>query len=225
MEFKSVVILNVIPILLLKQFSRHLVSVVIIIYSIHCIFVLLHHFKMNVQLNCTYLNFIVISLVFFLTGFYFEVAILHGLSKKNFHEEYTENSLIRSNFIVKEPEKIDQALVEHDTGSESLLRGAIKTLAPSISTDLSLKLKSDVFYKDTIGSLPNSVSSWRAAQIDWHHLLPPPQHLSSWERFGKEQSGSLRLLVSKEEQLTDYLTRFHESGLASKFGRGKEILP
>lgn len=71
------------------------------------------------------------------------------------------------------------------------------------------------FYRDIITSVPPLVQAWRQAKVDWHMLLP--KHDSSWERFGKNQKG-LRVLVSKEEQLTDYLTMFHESGLASKYG-------
>jgi hypothetical protein len=71
------------------------------------------------------------------------------------------------------------------------------------------------FYRDMITFVPPLVQAWRQAKVDWHQLLP--KHDSSWERFGKNQKG-LRVLVSKEEQLADYLTMFHESGLASKYG-------
>lgn len=66
-------------------------------------------------------------------------------------------------------------------------------------------------------SIPEIVRAWRAAKLDWHELLP--HHNSAWERFGTPQKeGKLQLLISKEMQLTDYLTRFHESGLSSKYG-------
>jgi hypothetical protein len=71
------------------------------------------------------------------------------------------------------------------------------------------------YYRDVIGEVPQIVKSWRAAELDWHDLLP--QHMSSWERFGEKKG--LRLLVSKEEQVTDYLTRFTESGLAAEYGQ------
>lgn len=65
--------------------------------------------------------------------------------------------------------------------------------------------------------VPPLVKAWRNAKIDWHQLLP--DHLSSWERFGVPgKDGKLKLLVAKETQATDYLTRFHESGLAAKYG-------
>lgn len=70
------------------------------------------------------------------------------------------------------------------------------------------------YYRDIIGELPELVKSWRNAQLDWHDLLP--KHMSTWERFGEKKG--LRLLVSKEEQITDYLTRFTESGLADGYG-------
>jgi hypothetical protein len=71
------------------------------------------------------------------------------------------------------------------------------------------------YYRDIIGELPEVVKAWRGAQLDWHDLLP--KHMSTWERFGEKKG--LRLLVSKEEQITDYLTRFTESGLADAYGR------
>ena len=65
--------------------------------------------------------------------------------------------------------------------------------------------------------VPNIVKSWRAAKIDWHSLVP--KHPGQWERFGTPQGeGKLRLLVSKETLITDYLTRFQESGLAGMYG-------
>jgi hypothetical protein len=66
-------------------------------------------------------------------------------------------------------------------------------------------------------TIPPIVAAWRAAKLDWHSLLPA--HNSKWERFGTPQhEGKLRMLVGKEVQATDFLTRFHESGLAAKFG-------
>jgi hypothetical protein len=73
-----------------------------------------------------------------------------------------------------------------------------------------------VFYRDILTFVPPLVQAWRQAKVDWHQLLP--KHDSSWERFGKGQKG-LRVLVAKEEQLTDHLTMFQESGLAGKYGK------
>lgn len=65
--------------------------------------------------------------------------------------------------------------------------------------------------------VPNIVQSWRAAKLDWHTLLPP--HNSIWERYGTPEKGQgLRLLVSKEIQVTNFLTQFHESGLSALYG-------
>jgi hypothetical protein len=41
--------------------------------------------------------------------------------------------------------------------------------------------------------------------------------MSTWEKYGEKKG--LRLLVSKEEQIADYLTRFTESGLADAYGQ------
>lgn len=66
-------------------------------------------------------------------------------------------------------------------------------------------------------AVPAIVKSWRAAKLDWHELLP--RHNSIWERFGNPEKGQgLRLLISKEMQVTDFLTQFHESGLSVKYG-------
>jgi hypothetical protein len=68
------------------------------------------------------------------------------------------------------------------------------------------------------GSIPPVVKSWRQAKLDWHELLPI--HNSVWERFGNpSKDGKFQALVSKEVLVTDYLTRFHESGLSEKYGR------
>ena len=67
-------------------------------------------------------------------------------------------------------------------------------------------------------NVPNIVKSWRAAKLDWHTLLP--LHNSIWERYGSPQKGDgLRLLVSKELQVTNFLTQFEESGLSAMFGK------
>jgi hypothetical protein len=70
---------------------------------------------------------------------------------------------------------------------------------------------------DYDNTVPNIVNAWRSAKLDWHKLLP--QHNSLWERFGTPQGeGKLNRLVNKETLVTDYLTRFHESGLSAQFG-------
>ena len=71
--------------------------------------------------------------------------------------------------------------------------------------------------------VPPIVRSWRNAKLDWHSLLPI--HNSIWERYGTPEKGQgLRLLVSKEIQVTDYLTQFHESGLSAKYGKNHGVL-
>jgi hypothetical protein len=70
------------------------------------------------------------------------------------------------------------------------------------------------YYRDKIGPVPQVVAAWREAKLDWHELLP--KHMSKWERFGDTKG--LRLLVSKEEAVADYLTRFAESGMKDAYG-------
>jgi hypothetical protein len=70
---------------------------------------------------------------------------------------------------------------------------------------------------------PPLVTAWRQGKIDWHDLLP--KHLSSWERFGTPtKDNQLRLLIGKEEQLTDMLTQFAESGLSQQYGYNHGVL-
>ena len=84
-------------------------------------------------------------------------------------------------------------------------------LSDSVDTDSSL------FADEAKDNVPSIVRAWRNAKLDWHQLLPT--HNSLWERFGTPQKeGKLRLLVSKEMMVTDYLTRYHESGLSGKYG-------
>eukprot|EP01032_Pedospumella_encystans_P020473 gene20473-23255_t len=68
-----------------------------------------------------------------------------------------------------------------------------------------------------MNNVPNIVSAWRNAKLDWHQLVPA--HSSLWERFGvPKNEGKLPLLINKETLITDYLTRYHESGLSSMYG-------
>lgn len=98
--------------------------------------------------------------------------------------------------------------VEEPDVSAIVKVGAEKNLLDIADTSSGLRIESNV---------PHVVSAWREAKLDWHLLLP--KHLSKWERFGPPPDGAkLSLLVSKEIQITDYLTRFHESGLAAKYG-------
>ena len=65
--------------------------------------------------------------------------------------------------------------------------------------------------------VPSIVRAWREAKLDWHELLP--KHNSKWERYGTPERGKgLQLLVNKETQVTDFLTRYQESGLSSMYG-------
>lgn len=72
--------------------------------------------------------------------------------------------------------------------------------------------------KGAFENLPAAVKSWRQAKLDWHDLVP--KHNSKWERFGDAPKGyKLRNLVDKEVMVTNYLTRFHESGLSTRYGK------
>ena len=64
--------------------------------------------------------------------------------------------------------------------------------------------------------LPHIIQLFRTAKLDWHTLIP--KHDSSFERYFKNESQNFQLKVLKEKSVTDYLTRFHESGLSSLYG-------
>eukprot|EP01038_Epipyxis_sp_PR26KG_P008032 gene8032-10884_t len=87
----------------------------------------------------------------------------------------------------------------------------IKAVDTMIKTNIYDRLQ------DTIENVPPLVKAWRSAKLDWHSLLP--KHNSWWERFGTPtKEGKLPLLVNKEILVTNYLTRYIESGLSSQFG-------
>lgn len=111
----------------------------------------------------------------------------------------------------------------HFGGLEPVASGPFIRSVPDVKSEtivnISASNMSDVSTVVRFSQLevPNIVRVWRQGLLDWHFLLPA--HNSKWERFGTPQKeGKLRLLVSKEVQVTDYLTRFYESGLASKYG-------
>ena len=66
--------------------------------------------------------------------------------------------------------------------------------------------------------LPPLIDAWRNGKIDWHDLIPA--HSSLWERYGesKDDKFNFMKLVMKEIAVTDYLTQYQDSGLASNFG-------
>ena len=68
------------------------------------------------------------------------------------------------------------------------------------------------------GPLPPIVEAFRQGHVDWHDLIP--QHASLWERYGESRDDKFRFLtlVMKEEKVTDYLTRWDESGLRAVYG-------
>lgn len=90
--------------------------------------------------------------------------------------------------------------------------------APGVADDTSINSNGLFLTAVEDANVPNIVRSWRTGKLDWHALLPA--HNSVWERFGTPDKGKgLRLLVSKEMQVTDFLTQYHQSGLSSKYGK------
>ena len=66
--------------------------------------------------------------------------------------------------------------------------------------------------------LPPVVEAWQRGMVDWHDLLP--EHNTFLEKFGDSSDSKFNFmkLVAKEEAITDYLTRYKESGLQAEYG-------
>ena len=176
---------------------------------------------------------LVIATVCFLMGFVFQVLYLsnsqHISLKSKFHLKNNvglgTNELQRLHDV---EEKFADQLKEIDNLKESIERnhnaqiGGVNTKLESSSSSSSSS--SSLFLSHvTDDVVPNIVKAWRKAKLDWHAMLPV--HNSIWERYGTPEKGKgLRLLVSKEIQVTNFLTQFHESGLSAKYGKNHGTL-
>lgn len=144
---------------------------------------------------------------FFLTGFLSQI----------FFSFRSHNNYPPSNFRMR-------VAKTNDDGSSSLkLSGDVTKWSQTNEsnnavTESNVDIPSSLLLSAVADSVvPNIVKSWRAGKLDWHTLLP--LHNSIWERYGTPEKGKgLRLLVSKEMQVTNFLTQFHESGLSALYG-------
>ena len=138
---------------------------------------------------------LIIVISCFVLGFVYQVLFISS------HQSGTP--LLRRDNTVNQPASIVQQKIIHKYKSSTYEQ----YVGPSASTS----------------HVPHLVQVWRKALIDWHDLIP--KHNSAWERFGTPvKEGKLRLLVSKEEQLTDFLTQYHTSGLSGRFGHNHGAL-
>jgi Glycosyltransferase 61 len=149
---------------------------------------------------------VIIVGVFFLTGF------LSGIifSFRSHHDYPPSNfrlSTAKSNVDVPNSHVVN--LNQMDNSNDIKIENGAVVSSP---------VRSKIFLSAVTDEVvPNIVRSWRAAKLDWHTLLP--LHNSIWERYGTPEKGKgLRLLVSKEIQVTNFLTQFHESGLSALYG-------
>lgn len=154
------------------------------------------------------------AVICFGLGLAFQVYIAHGmhsaLIKPNDNRPSNGIPVTRSEV---EPPSSPQIIQE---GGDSSVYVRETSAVSRTSTKPLVNLHKDprsFRYRDIL-TLPPIVQAWRQAKVDWHEIIP--QHLSNWERFGASQG--LSLLVSKEVQLTNYLTRMDESGLLDKYG-------
>lgn len=144
-------------------------------------------------------NLFIAIVVLLSCGFVFQIGFLY------YHHPIT-NAMMPSSLRSQYLRPLPLAVTSHAVGD---LNGP---LAVSSSRErASLELDS------VLSNVPPIVAAWRAGKLDWHELIPA--HNSKWEKYGTPgKDGMLRLLASKEEQVTDYLTRFHASGLSSRYG-------
>eukprot|EP01041_Mallomonas_annulata_P000483 gene483-908_t len=178
------------------------------------------------QLSCLQI-FVIISVICFGLGFFGQVLLLGAHHDNHMHPA----PALRARYIEPIPKKVD---IPISTGSDSRnepeeSRTKIESIeSPSENIQagqgqygMNEVNENDLNKKYGSGGeaeVPNIVKAWRNAKLDWHLLLP--KHNSIWERFGSPKTeGKFPLLVAKEQQATDFLTRFRESGLAGKYGK------
>lgn len=151
---------------------------------------------------------VLVAFMCFVMGFFVQVFFQLLPSSKSPNLRPHNHFIIDGKVVDITAEDI-KTLVKHE---EPILLNTKLEASLSMDTDTSQGL-----IKTGMNDVPNIVTAWRSAKLDWHQLLP--SHSSIWERFGTPQSeGKLRLLVSKETLITDYLTRFQESGLSALYG-------
>ena len=159
--------------------------------------------------RCFYIILLSAAVVFFVLGLLFQIIVASGMHDINSGSltQVSTDTLLRGDR--KDPSSMNNNIsVETHQIKEVIVSNAYEKQSTESSYTTQL-------FRDFL-ELPPIVQAWRQAKIDWHHIIP--KHFSSWQRFGANQ-GNLRLLVSKEEQLTDYLTRYHESGIGKRFGK------
>jgi hypothetical protein len=139
----------------------------------------------------------------------------------------SEQSLANEKLSASEHERqslsaqLQKEKTKHSSSSSFFGRASSSSAAASDAT-------SDKWYNKKPGRLlspyefhrplPPLIDAWRNGKIDWHDLIP--SHSSLWERYGesKDDKFNFMKLVMKEVAVTDYLTQYQDSGLASNFG-------
>ena len=154
------------------------------------------------------------AISFFILGLVLQLYVAHGMHN---HLQVPTYSMPVNNSTDKEPENKENKYISL---ASNVIPGPVKTaFGRSGVSEGNKKIAApghdarSFRYRDIL-TLPPIVKAWRQAKVDWHSIIPT--HLSNWERFGDKQG--LSLLVNKEIQLTNYLTRLKESGLLTKYG-------
>lgn len=155
------------------------------------------------------IRMILIAFTCFFLGFLFESIILMHYSYINtphvMNQEILRSSHRNNDLKAMKTEKP----IKMNQNKQIIIQKDLELIQPIISI-ASKEISSHSY-------VPDIVKAWREAKLDWHDLIP--KHNSKWERFGTPKTeGKLNLLVNKEIQVTDYLTRFYESGLSSRYG-------
>jgi hypothetical protein len=135
----------------------------------------------------------------------------HNISKtKHYNDKYYKKN--KTNFIRWYVTSLIQIVM-------SLIKFLYSTITIfSLKTVINDDQSTSLYSNDNM-HIPYIIQLWRQAKLDWHTLIP--KHDSSFERYyndNNETSKDLQLTVLKERSITDYLTRYHESGLSAKYG-------
>lgn len=182
--------------------------------------------------NTFFQTFMIVCVFCFVSGLFFEMMLLnaHPNQPKIVHLR-TLNKLSQINTSYT---PVTPLIVQRETGANTDPKSTSKIIHTELQIvsgpgkpeivqnnpiSKGLPEKDKGFFQSGMEmDIPAIVQAWRSVKLDWHTLLP--KHNSIWERYGTPQKeGKFQMLVNKEQLTTDYLTRFHESGLAAKYGK------
>lgn len=178
-------------------------------------------------------TFMIVCVFCFVSGLFFEILLLHSQPSQ---QKIAQLRMVKKDPPFNDPKpKIERNIEQKENSHISIIKPVpaktsstqLKRDGPERQVDIVKKEYVPIIVQDEgkgfnqpekEKAVPAIVQAWRAVKLDWHTLLP--KHNSIWERFGTpSKEGKFQMLVNKEQLTTDYLTRFHESGLSAKYGK------